>query len=197
MRIADVDILIVPGWGRNSDDHWQSRWARNMRTAKTVVQDDWDRPVRDAWVARLMAAVNGGTRPAVLVAHSCGVMAVVHAAPQLVGSRVAGAFLVAPPDLEDRAPIETFMREAGSELVFPETFLPAPMQPLPFPVKLIGSSTDPYCSVERVQALGAAWGADVSIIANGGHINTASGHGPWPEGLLTFGTFLKKLGPAA
>jgi uncharacterized protein len=70
------------------------------------------------------------------------------------------------------------------------------MARLPFPAKLIGSSTDPYCSLERTQEFGATWGADVSIIANGGHINTASGHGPWPEGLLTFGGFLKKLGPA-
>jgi predicted alpha/beta hydrolase family esterase len=67
------------------------------------------------------------------------------------------------------------------------------MAPLPFPAKLIGSSTDPYCSVERAQALGAAWGADVSIIARAGHIDAASGHGPWPEGLLTFGLFLKTL----
>jgi len=34
----------------------------------------------------------------------------------------------------------------------------------------------------------------VSIIANAGHLNTASGHGPWPEGLLTFGLFLRSLG---
>jgi hypothetical protein len=29
--------------------------------------------------------------------------------------------------------------------------------------------------------------------ANAGHINSSSGHGPWPEGLLSFGTFLKPL----
>ncbi len=194
MRIADVDILIVPGWTRNSDDHWQSRWARSMKTARIVEQDDWDRPARDAWVARIVDAVAGCTRPAILVAHSCGVMAVAHAAPRLAATRVAGAFLVAPPDFEARAPIETFMREAGPGLVFPECFLPAPMLRLPFPVKLIGSSSDPFCSVERAQGYGAAWGADVSIIAGAGHINTASGHGPWPEGLLSFGMFLKKLG---
>ena len=27
-----------------------------------------------------------------------------------------------------------------------------------------------------------------------GHINAASGHGPWPEGALQFGMFLKQLG---
>ncbi|MBS0243089.1 MAG: alpha/beta hydrolase, partial [Proteobacteria bacterium] len=73
-------------------------------------------------------------------------------------------------------------------------FFPVALDPLPFPAKLIGSSTDPYCTPERAQEFGRAWGADTSIIAGAGHINTDSGHGPWPEGLLTFGLFLKKLG---
>lgn len=194
MRVRDVDILIVPGWGRNSDDHWQSRWARNLSTARIVEQDDWDRPVRDEWVARIVEAAAAASRPVVIVAHSCGVAAVAHAAPELSRSRAIGAFLVAPPDLESREPIEIFMKEAGPGLVFPESFAPLPADPLPFPSKLIASSTDPYCTVERAQEFGLAWGSDVSIIAGAGHINTASGHGPWPEGLLTFGLFLRSLG---
>jgi predicted alpha/beta hydrolase family esterase len=67
---------------------------------------------------------------------------------------------------------------------------------LPFPSRLIVSSDDAFCSVERAQTLGAAWGSDVSIIAGAGHLNSASGHGPWPEGLLTFGQFLQSLRPA-
>jgi len=194
MRVRDVDILIVPGWTRNSDDHWQSRWAKHLSTARIVEQDDWDRPTRSAWVPRIIAAAKAATRPVVLVAHSCGVAAVAHAASELARLGVAGAFLVAPPDFENRAPIEAFMRDAGPGVAFPETLAPLPTDRLPFPSKLIGSSTDPYCSVERAQELGAAWGSDVSIIAGAGHINTASGHGPWPEGLLTFGLFLRSLG---
>jgi predicted alpha/beta hydrolase family esterase len=34
----------------------------------------------------------------------------------------------------------------------------------------------------------------LSDAGESGHINIASGHGPWPEGLLQFGQFLKKLG---
>ena len=26
MRIADIDILMVPGWTGSGPDHWQSRW---------------------------------------------------------------------------------------------------------------------------------------------------------------------------
>jgi predicted alpha/beta hydrolase family esterase len=182
MRVRDIDILIVPGWTGSGPEHWQSRWERNLATARRVRQADWETPNIGDWVERIIEEVSASTRPPVIVAHSCGVTATVSAAPR-IASRLAGAFLVAPADL------------AGTDL-WPATnggFVPMPMAPLPFRAKLIGSSTDPFCSVERAQALGAAWGADVSIIAGAGHIDAASGHGPWPEGLLTFGLFLKTL----
>ncbi|MEE8098948.1 MAG: alpha/beta hydrolase, partial [Hyphomicrobium sp.] len=34
MRTTDVDILIVPGWLGSGPDNWQSRWVRNLKTAK-------------------------------------------------------------------------------------------------------------------------------------------------------------------
>ena len=182
MRVRDIDILIVPGWTGAGPDHWQSRWESKLSTARRVEQTDWETPRIGDWIDRIVAEVEASTRPPVIVAHSCGVIATVAAAPKLA-KRLRGAFLVAPADLEGRD-------------LWPATdggFAPVPMSTLPFPAKLIGSSTDPYCSVKRALALGAAWGADVSIIAGAGHINTASGHGPWPEGLLTFGLFLKSL----
>jgi predicted alpha/beta hydrolase family esterase len=184
MRSSDVDILIVPGWTNSGPDHWQSRWERNLKTARRVEQADWDTPRIGDWVDRIVAEVNASTRPVVFVAHSCGITAVATAAPKLAGSLVAGAFLVAPADFEGRD-------------LWPSTdggFAPMPLDPLPFPSKLIGSSTDAFCTVERAQAFGRAWGSDVSIVADAGHLNTASGHGPWPEGLLSFGAFLKLLG---
>ncbi len=190
MRIADIDILIVPGWTNAGPDHWQSRWQRNMKTARRIVQADWDRPRISAWVERIVAEVAAQTRPAVLVAHSCGVTAVAKAAPRLTGSRAVGAFLVAPADLEMAAATDPDMAWMAAE----GGFAPLPTERLPFPTRLIASSTDPYCTVERALEIGAAWGSDVSVIANAGHINTESGHGPWPEGLLTFGGFLKSLG---
>ena len=183
MRVRDIDILIVPGWAGAPPDHWQSRWESKLSTARRVEQADWDTPRIADWIERIVVAVRDATRPPVIVAHGAGITATVAAAPHLA-DRLAGAFLVAPADYEGRN-------------LWPATdggFAPIPMQRLPFPSKLLGSSTDPWCSVERTQELGAAWGADCSIIAGAGHIDTESGHGPWPEGLLTFGLFLKKLG---
>jgi uncharacterized protein len=194
MKTSDVDILIVPGWSNSGPDHWQSRWARNLKTARRVEQDDWMKPEKEAWVARVVDAVGQATRPVVLVGHSLGVATILHAADRVGRSRVAGAFLVAPSDLDaiDGWPADqgqNWREIAGS-------FAPMPSSPLPFPARVISSSNDQFCSIERAHALGAAWGGDVSIIADGGHINAESGQGPWPEGLLTFGAFLKGLTPA-
>lgn len=191
MRTAEVDILIVPGWGNSDDDHWQSRWARNMRTARRVEQDDWLHPERERWVARVVQAVEAATQPAVLVGHSLGVATILHAAPLVRRERVAGAFLISPSDLDA---IDQWPSEDGQDWrEIAGSFAPMPAARLPFRAKVIASSTDAFISIERAHALGAAWGADVSILANAGHINTASGHGPWPEGLLSFGAFLKTL----
>jgi predicted alpha/beta hydrolase family esterase len=185
MRIAEIDILIVPGWTNSGPDHWQSRWLRNMKNARRVEQADWETPDVDDWAQCIVEAARLATRPCVVVAHRCGVTAVARAAPELATTRLAGAFLVAPADLQPHHDVWP-ARNGG--------FAPLPLTRLPFPARLIGSSTDPFCSVERAQEIGRAWGADVSIVANAGHINTESGHGPWPEGLLTFGAFLKRLG---
>lgn len=192
MRTADVDILIVPGWSSSASDHWQSRWERNLRTARRVEQADWLAPDRDGWVAAVVAEVARSSRPTVLVGHSLGVATILHAAPHLGRAPVAGAFLVAPSDLDA---LDRWPRDDGQDWpLIARSFAPMPAVPLPFPSRVIASSDDAFCSVERAHALGAAWGADVSIVANAGHLNTASGHGPWPEGLLSFGLFLKSLG---
>jgi predicted alpha/beta hydrolase family esterase len=186
MRTSDVDILIIPGFNGSGPDHWQSRWEANLSTARRVEQFDWDRPRRDEWVARVVEAAAATTRPAVLVAHSLGVLTVAHAAPQLSG-KVIGAFLVAPPD-------ETAV--AALPEIDP-TVVPVPRAPLPFPATLIASDNDPYCGLAAAEDFCFAWGAAFANAGAAGHINTESGHGPWPEGLLGFATFLKRLGPAA
>lgn len=191
MRMSDVDILIVPGWSDSGVDHWQSRWERGMKTARRVKQADWFRPDRDNWVRRVIDDAATATRPVVLVGHSLGVATILHAADRVGRGRVAGAFLVAPSDLDALDQWPTPDGQDWRALV--GSFAPMPSRALPFPTKVIASSTDPFCTVERAQALASAWGADLSVVAEGGHLNSDSGHGPWPEGLLTFGGFLKGL----
>ena len=62
MRTADCDIVVVPGYTNSGPDHWQTRWQRKLSTARRVEQDDWDRPVREAWIGA--ARRDGGALPA-------------------------------------------------------------------------------------------------------------------------------------
>ena len=53
MRIAEADILIVPGLGGSGPDHWQTRWESKLSTARRIEQADWDRPILADWTARI------------------------------------------------------------------------------------------------------------------------------------------------
>jgi predicted alpha/beta hydrolase family esterase len=194
MKTSDVDILIVPGWQDSGPDHWQSRWERSLKTARRVIQDDWDHPNVETWADRIAKFVAGATQPVVLVAHSLGVPAVVYAGEKLKGKGVLGAFLVAPADVE----FAHFWPDTGGERWPPKNghggFARMPEVTLPFPAHLVVANNDLYCSYARAEMLASKWGAAITDAGETGHINVASGHGPWPEGLLQFGQFLKGLG---
>lgn len=183
MRSGEVDILIVPGWTGSGPDHWQTRWQARLTTARRVEQDDWEKPDAARWTQAVVEAASRATRPVVFVAHSLGVHAVVRAAPLLAGKNVAGAFLVAPPSaraIRDRPAIDP-------------AFADIPTAPLPFPGVLVLSRTDPYCPYEQGLDMAHDWGMSPTDAGESGHINSLSGHGPWPEGLMRFAGFLKGL----
>jgi predicted alpha/beta hydrolase family esterase len=99
MKTSEIDILLVPGWQNSGSDHWQTRWERNLTTARRVIQEDWENPDVDIWGDRMAKFASGATQPVIAVAHSLGVPAVVYAADKLRRSGVIGAFLVAPADV--------------------------------------------------------------------------------------------------
>jgi hypothetical protein len=109
----------------------------------------------------------------VLAAHSLACVLVAHLALRSVTARrVAGALLVAPADIEAR-------RSGLAELA---SFAPIPRGRLPFPAIVVASRNDPYMTFERAASLADGWGADLVDLGAAGHINVASGHGPWPYG---------------
>ncbi|MFH6786150.1 MULTISPECIES: RBBP9/YdeN family alpha/beta hydrolase [Methylobacterium] len=182
MKSADCDILVVPGYTSSGPDHWQSRWQERLSTARRVTQESWDHPEPEAWRDAVIAAVQAADRPVVLVAHSLGVVSCAQAAPSLPKGAVAGAFLVALPDIE-RPDTPAVLR----------AFAPIPREPLPFPSVLVTSRTDPYTAYDRAAEFAAAWGAELVDAGESGHLNAESGHGPWPEGLMRFAGFLRAL----
>ncbi len=182
MKVADTSIIIIPGYENSGPDHWQSRWEKKLSTARRVEQDAWSKPVRKDWVARVAETVNKAEKPVLLVAHSLGIPTVLHALP-FFRTKIAGAFMVAPPDVANP-------KIRPKHLM---TFGPYPRDPLPFPSILVGSRNDHYCSYETAADLAAAWVSDFVDGGESGHLNSDSGHGPWPEGTMVFANFLSKL----
>jgi predicted alpha/beta hydrolase family esterase len=170
MRTSEAEILLIPGLGGSGPDHWQSRWEAKIPAVRRVVQADWEKP-----------------RPVILVAHSLGVLAAVHAAPFLAkgqgSGKVKGGFLVAPPSVEGLAGL------GALDLAF----LTVPGEQLPFPSLVIASRDDPFASFAESEALARMLGSELIDAGFSGHINSESGHGPWPEGLMRFAGFLKTL----
>lgn len=186
-------MLMIPGWTNSSPDHWQSRWEGRLKGARRVAMPDFDRPVRDAWVGAISAAVEAAERPAVLIAHGCGVLAAVHAANSIGGGRVVGAMLAAPPDLGEDGPIAAFVATSGAGVERPHGFDPLPLTALPFPSVLFAGRDDPFCSFYKASEYAAAWGSRLIDAGAAGHINASAGFGPWPEGAMGLATFLKSL----
>ncbi|MBX9930251.1 MAG: alpha/beta hydrolase [Methylobacterium sp.] len=183
MKTADCDILILPGLAGSGEEHWQARWASRLSTGRIVEQDDWHNPDPDAWCGRIVEAVAQASRPVVAIAHSLGVVATVLAAPRFPQGVVRGGILVAFPDVETTPNLPDSVRR----------FAPVPRDPLPFPALVVASRNDPYCSYERAEDFAYSWGAAMVDAGESGHINVASGHGPWPEGLMRLAGFMKGL----
>lgn len=172
--LARHRVLMVPGWNNSGPGHWQTVWEQEFPSLERVAQREWARPDPDDWVAILDDTIRRSRKPVVLVAHSLGCITVARWAAQYAGNTrpVAGAFLVAPADVE---------REDAAPALRP--FAPIARYRLPFVARVIGSSNDRCCSEQRARDLAAAWGAGFSCVENGGHINAESGLGAWPQGL--------------
>lgn len=164
-------ILQLPGWLDSGPGHWQSRWEA-LHGDTRVQQDDWTWPRRGDWMARLEEVLLADERPAFLVAHSLGCQLVAAwAAHSRQTRRVAGALLVAPPDVE-RA--DTPPQLSG--------WSPIVRQRLPFPALALVSDNDPFCSQARAAQMAADWGCSWLDVGPLGHLNDESGLGDWPEG---------------
>jgi uncharacterized protein len=187
-------VLLLPGWLDSDAAHWQSRW-QHLHGYERVVQDDWLWPKRGDWMVRLEdTLLDHGTSvardqtiptghdptspampaapPTVLVAHSLGThLVAAWAAHSKHTHRVAGALLVAPPDVERGDMPPNFY-----------SWCPIVRQRLPFPAVALVSSDDPYGTLHAATGMAKDWGATLQNIGPCGHINGASGLGDWDAG---------------
>ena len=57
----------------------------------------------------------------------------------------------------------------------------------------MASRSDPDSDYDAVAAIASDWGAELIDAGHAGGLDEASGHGPWPEGLMRLAGFIKKL----
>ena len=183
MLVSDVDLLICVEGRPLTDDHWVRRWARNLKTGVLVdIGPPGGEEGRLRTKMRVAEAVTKAERPVLLVGYHSGVAAIaMRAADGAEG--IKGAFLVAPPNIK--------LIEDAAEAEKSETAITN--APFPFPSLVVASRTDPRCSYEKASELALAWGSHLVDAGDAGQIDVSSGHGPWPEGLMRLGWFLKRL----
>lgn len=179
--MENCNFLVIPGLGSSGATHWQSLWEKqNPERFHRVEQTNWDLPVCHEWIEKLDDEVRKLTESTYLIAHSLGCLTVIHWAKKYTSEMVRGAFLVAPPDVEN-----------SKRLSFIEGFSPIPTIKLPFKSIVIASTTDQYASIERANEIAHAWGSEFINIGKKGHINASSNLGNWEEGQGLLRNFIK------
>jgi predicted alpha/beta hydrolase family esterase len=177
--VTAADTLILPGLNGSTDEHWQRHWARDRHDSHVVEQENWSCPNLGDWRRRVENAIDASPGGVWLVAHSLGCVLTASLAGHRAASRIRGALLVAPCDLETTETLHPCVVNFGS----------MPQRPLPFPSLVIGSLNDPYMSVEKLRQTARNWGSALIDIGAAGHINIASGFGRWKAGYDFFDLF--------
>lgn len=182
MLNEQIDLLFLGGIFNSLGNHWQRQWAELYLNGLWLEHRDWDRPVRDEWVAELQALVVNHPRPIVVVAHSLGNLLWLEWANQYPqAENIRGAFMVAIPDPElptIPAQIQGFKRAVD--------------QPIQHPVIVVTSENDPYGSAAYARQSAEQWGAQCISVGDAGHINGESNLGQWPQGRTLLEGFIRE-----
>ncbi len=172
-------IVLVYGYDGSGPGHWQRWLEQQLREQQVPVcfpeLPDPLEPRKDRWVSALADIVAKAQTPVTFVAHSLGCWAVDHFLNEHGSSNVGAALLVAPP---------------SPHLLFDpvESFLPPPRNrnawaPIAAKSLFVNSDDDDFASAEEIAAIAKHLGVRYETVAGAGHINAASGYGPWPLAL--------------
>jgi len=121
-------VLIVPGLRDHVADHWQTHLERKLSSVRKVVSVpplEADKLSCAARVSAVERTIETLEEPVIVVAHSAGVLMLVHWAQA-------------------------------------------------------ASTNDPLATFDRVRQMAREWGSELVNVGAVGHINPASGFGPWP-----------------
>jgi len=170
-------IVIVHGYDGSGPGHWQHWLAAELTERReSHAFPELSAPLApdcDTWVAELAAIVDASTTNVTFVCHSLGCWAVDHLLARRGASKIDAALLVAPPSPYSLfEPIQNFLppprsRDAWSAIAGKSLVL--------------GSDDDEYASDDEFVELANRLGLRHEILPGAGHINAASGFGPFPR----------------
>lgn len=173
---TNATVLIVPGLRDHVAEHWQTHLETRLSKVYTVAPLQTDKLNCAKRVQAIAEQLNKIDGPVILVAHSAGVLMTIHWAA-LHKNNIKGALLVTPPDLSQSWPENYPTPEALRQ----EGWTPLPNKKLPFPSIVIASQNDPLASFAAVAEMAKNWGSQLLDLGEVGHMNPASGFGPWPQ----------------
>lgn len=172
-----IHTVIVPGVGGSEHDHWQSWLQRQLKSCSRVQQQDWNKPVLHAWVEQFVKTVQAIQEPIQIVAHSFGCLTTVAALAQHpeLNQNIKNLVLVAPAN-PARFGDAGFARDSQND--YQQYFHQLKLQ---VPTQMIISENDPWLNFQDALQLAKAWKIRPKNLGQVGHINVASGFGPFPE----------------
>lgn len=177
MSPSTPTVLIVPGLRDAVAQHWQTLLAERLPNALSLAPLGREQLGLEPRIEGLEAAVAAAPGPVLLVAHSGGCVLVAHwARCTQLSARVSGALLATPPTFDRPLPPAYPQLEALDAA----GWLPVPRQRLPFASLVAASRNDALGEFDAVCALARDWGSEVVDLGEVGHLNPASGYGPWP-----------------
>lgn len=162
---------MLHGWGGSDDPHWQAWLAgeivKNYASVSFPLLDNPHFPSKNRWMKQVKALLLE-FQPDIVICHSLANILWFHLCHEGEIAPIKRLLLVAPPKLT--CEIETL-----------KTFFPlkAPLNLFAEEALLVTSTNDPYMTTQEAEALQNALKIEMTVIENGGHINTASGFGEW------------------
>ena len=172
-----IHTVIVPGVGGSEHDHWQSWLQRQLKSCSRVQQQDWNKPVLHEWIEQFVKTVQAIQEPIQIVAHSFGCLTTVAALAQHpeLNQNIKNLVLVAPAN-PARFGDAGFARESQND--YQQYFHQLKLQ---VPTQMIISENDSWLNFQDALQLAKAWKIRPKNLGQVGHINVASGFGPFPE----------------
>ena len=170
-------FLILHGLEGSGPEHWQTWLAGRLRERGLEVAyptlPDAGRPRLDRWLegldgelARLPAAET------IVLCHSLGSLLWLHHTARRPAEQVDRVLLVAAPQPDEDDPQCPGFRPVPLDR---EQVAAAAAE-----TRLVCSTDDPWCSPETSRGIAESIGVPIDWLEDAGHVNTASGYGPWP-----------------